>query len=291
MTDSAREQYRARMQRVLDHIDRHLDGDLGVETLAGVAAFSKFHFHRQFTAMFGVGVARFVQGRRLERAAAQLAFRDGTSVTDIAFDAGYAVPEAFGRAFKQATGQTPTAFRADPDWAAQRAALASLSTTGNPIMFQTSDIRIVDMPTTPILFMRHRGNPALIGSTIRRFIAWRRANRLGPQVCATFNIFHTDPDVTPAAEARTDLAIATSRMVAAGDDGIEAGSIPGGRGAVLRITGGDAALAAGFAFLYRDWLPASGMEMRDFPPFCQRITLFPDVPAHDAVTDLFLPLH
>jgi len=38
--------YRARMQRVLDYIDRHLDGDLDLETMRGVAAFSKFHFHR-----------------------------------------------------------------------------------------------------------------------------------------------------------------------------------------------------------------------------------------------------
>lgn len=287
MTETARDQYRARMQRVLDHIDRHLDGDLGVDTLAGIAAFSKFHFHRQFTAMFGVGVARYVQLRRLERAASQLAFRNGLPVTDIAFDAGYAVPEAFGRAFKQATGQTPTAFRADPDWAARQ---ALFKPSGHPIMFHTNQVRLVDMPTTPILLMPHHGDPALIGATIRRFIAWRRANRLGPQVCATFNIFHTDPDVTPAAEARTDLAIATSRAVAAGDDDIEAGVIPGGRCAMLRISGGDAALAAGFAFLYRDWLPASGAAMRDFPPFCQRITLFPDVPAHEAVTDLFLPL-
>ena len=290
MTETTRDQYRARMQRVLDHIDRHLDGDLGIDTLAEVAAFSKFHFHRQFTAMFGVGVARYVQLRRLERAAAQLAFREGTPVTDIAFDAGYAVPEAFGRAFKQATGQTPTAFRADPDWAARQVMLAPLLPSGKPMMFQAKDVRLADMPTTPILFMPHHGDPALIGTTIRRFIAWRRANRLGPQVCATFNIFHTDPDVTPAAEARTDLAIATTRAVAEGDDGVEAGVIPGGRCAVLRITGGDAALAAGFAFLYRDWLPVSGEAMRDFPPFCQRITLFPDVPAREAVTDLFLPL-
>jgi AraC family transcriptional regulator len=34
----------ARMQRVLDHIDRHLDSDLDLETVIGVAAFSKFSF-------------------------------------------------------------------------------------------------------------------------------------------------------------------------------------------------------------------------------------------------------
>ena len=43
-------------------------------------------------------------------------------------------------------------------------------------------------------------------------------------------------------------------------------------------------------FLYRDWLPASGEEPRDFPLYCQRVSFFPDVPEHEAVTDLFLPL-
>ncbi|MDT0188617.1 hypothetical protein Q9S36_51395 [Microbacterium sp. ARD31] len=35
--------YHARMQRVLDHIDRHLDDDLDLETVSAIAAFSKFH--------------------------------------------------------------------------------------------------------------------------------------------------------------------------------------------------------------------------------------------------------
>src|SRR5690349_24282457 len=44
---TALQNYHARMQRALDHIDRHLDGDLDLETVSRVAAFSKFHFHRQ----------------------------------------------------------------------------------------------------------------------------------------------------------------------------------------------------------------------------------------------------
>lgn len=35
--------YHVRMQRALDYIDRHLDGDLDLETASRVAAFSKFH--------------------------------------------------------------------------------------------------------------------------------------------------------------------------------------------------------------------------------------------------------
>ena len=66
--------------------------------------------------------------------------------------------------------------------------------------------------------------------------------------------------------------------------------IPGGRCAVLRVIGGSDDLEAPALYLYRDWLPASGEEPRDFPLYCQRVSFFPDVPEHEAVTDLFLPL-
>jgi AraC family transcriptional regulator len=47
--NAAAEKYRARLRRVLDYIDAHLNEELTVERLSGIAAFSKFHFHRQFT--------------------------------------------------------------------------------------------------------------------------------------------------------------------------------------------------------------------------------------------------
>ncbi len=65
--------YHARMLRVLDHIDQHLDGDLDLEAMSGVAAFSKYHFHRQFTSTFGLTVHRYVQLARMRRASYSLA--------------------------------------------------------------------------------------------------------------------------------------------------------------------------------------------------------------------------
>ncbi|MFC5743747.1 AraC family transcriptional regulator [Dyella tabacisoli] len=56
----AYQRYHARLQRVITYIDVHLSEDLSVETLAAVAAFSPFHFQRQFTPMFGIGVPRFI---------------------------------------------------------------------------------------------------------------------------------------------------------------------------------------------------------------------------------------
>jgi AraC family transcriptional regulator len=291
-TTAAPEHYRARLQRVLDHIDAHLDDDLGLAALASVAAFSKHHFHRQFVAALGVTVHRYVQLARLKRASYRLAFRDDANVTAVALDAGYEAADAFARAFRARIGQVPSAFRKSPDWERWHVAFAPLTHARSTLMtrFTADDVTIREVTDTPVAVMSHRGDPARIGQTIQRFIAWRRAAGLRPNVSATFNVFHDDPRTTPAADYRLDLCAATDRPIAADDTAVAPGVIPGGRCAVLRVVGAGDDLEPAATFLYRDWLPGSGEEPRDFPLYCQRVTLFPDVPAHEAITDLYLPL-
>jgi AraC family transcriptional regulator len=292
MTTTALDAYRARMRRVLDHIDGHLDDDLGLAVLAGVAAFSKHHFHRQFVAAFGVTVHRYVQLARMKRASYRLAFRDDASVGEIALDAGYDAADAFARAFRRRVGQVPSAFRKSPDWARWHTAFGPLSHARSTLVptFSAADVAVRDVPDTPVAVMTHHGDPARLGLTIQRFIAWRRAAGLRPGVSATFNVFRCDPRTTPPADFRLDLCAATDRAIAANDDAVTAGVIPGGRCAVLRVVGASDDLEPAALFLYRDWLPASGEELRDFPLYCRRLTFFPDVPEHEAITDLYLPL-
>ena len=51
--------------------------------------------------------------------------------------------------------------------------------------FTDADIRILDFPATPVALLEHRGDPARIGDTIRRFIAWRRGAGLSPDRSAS----------------------------------------------------------------------------------------------------------
>ncbi|MCQ9154409.1 GyrI-like domain-containing protein [Acidomonas methanolica] len=281
------------MQRVLNHIDRHLDDDLHLDALSGVAAFSKYHFHRQFTAIFGLSVHRYVQLARMKRASYRPAYRQAQSVTDIALDAGYDTPDAFTRAFRQRFGQSPSSFRTSPDWESWLAAFGPLDNARSKLMqkiFTSDDVTIRDVLPTPVAIMEHRGNPATIGTTIQRFIAWRKATGLTPKTSPTFNIFHSDPHTTPPAEYRLDLCVGTDRPVERKGERIESGVIPGGRCAVLRVIGNTDNLEPAALYLYRDWLPGSGEEARGFPLYCQRLAFFPEVPEHEAIAELFLPL-
>lgn len=281
------------MNRALDHVDRHLDAQLDLEAVSAVAAFSKFHFHRQFTATFGLSVHRYIQLSRMKRASFRLAYRDDQSVTQIAMDAGYDAPDAFARAFRQRFGQSPSSFRKSPDWEPWLAALGPLTDARSKLMQQTfnaNDVTIREVAPIPVAIMEHRGPPTTIGATIQRFIAWRKASGLSPKTSETFNIFHCDPRTTNPNDYRMDLCVETDRVFEADRGGILSGAIPGGRCAVLRVVGNTDDLEPAALYLYRDWLPESGEEARDFPLYCQRVALFPEVPEQEAIVDLFLPL-
>lgn len=295
---TSRDDYLIRFARVLAHVDANLDGDLSVETLSGVAAFSKFHFHRQFSALFGLGVYEYVQLTRLKRAAYQLAFRDRQTVLEIALDAGYESSEAFARAFKKRIGQTPSDFRKQPAWGTWQAVSRPLdhirrnAMTRDPANPTTAadDVRVTMFDETRVALLEHRGDVRTIGDSIRKFIAWRKENQVSPRNAALFNILHNDPETTPPGEFALDIAVSTRVPVTDNPYGVVAGTIPGGRCAVVRHIGSDDGLGARIRRLYAEWLPSSGHEPRDYPPFAQRVRFFPDVPESEAVTDVFLPL-
>ena len=290
---TALQHYQARMQRAVDHIEQHLDGELDLATVSRVAAFSSFHFHRQFTAMFGLSLHRYVQLARLKRASHRLAYRDNESVLQIALDAGYEAPDAFARAFRQRFGQSPSAFRKSPDWKPWLAAFGPLDQARSrqmPKTYTPADVTVREVPPTPVAIFEHRGDPDTLGASLQRFIAWRKAAGLSPRNSPTFNVWRSERRPATPADYSVDLCVGTSLPVAADGSGMKAGEIPGGRCAVLRVVGHTDNLEPAALYLYRDWLPASGEEARDFPMYCQRLSFFPEVAEHEAVAEVFLPL-
>ena len=293
MTDDALASYRARFRRVLSYIDAQPGADLSVERLSSVAAFSKFHFHRQFSALFGLSAHAYVQLARMKRASTQLTYESWRSILEIALDNGYESSEAFSRAFRKRFGQAPSNFRADPPWGTYEAAFHELLRIRREHMKKTytpADVEIVHFDETPIAVAEHRGDPARLGETIRRFIEWRRQNGLPPKISATYNILYTDPVTTPPEEFQHDVCCATHKPIADNPQGVIAKLIPAGRCARLRHTGSDDLLRESVHYLYFTWLPQSGEEPRDFPLFAQRVNLYPEVPESEAIVDLFLPL-
>jgi len=293
MTPTAADAYRNRFRKVLEHIDAHLEEELPLEKLSALASFSKFHFHRQFSELLGLAIHQYVHLARMKHAAYALAFRNERPILEIALACGYQSHESFSRAFRKTVGQTPSAFRRDPRWDTWQTIQQPLNESRSRSMNEehpADAVRVIDFPETRAATLEHRGAPHLLVHSIRRFIEWRKDNRLPPRVSATFNVLYDDPETTPPAAFRFALCAATDREIAGNAQGVVAGTIPAGRCAVLRHVGPDDRLPAAVRYLYATWLPESGEEPRDFPLFLQRLTFFPDVPEQEAITDIFLPI-
>jgi AraC family transcriptional regulator len=292
LTASSVDIYHARFRKVLEYIDAHLDDDLTVEHLSSVAAFSKYHFHRQFSELFGVNLYKYVHLNRLKYASYQLAFRE-SQVIEIALAIGYENHESFSRAFKKSIGQTPSEFRKQPQWDIWNSTYQPLTDLRCKYMkpeYQPAQVKLIFFNNTKVAAFEHRGNPNLIGNSVRKFIEWRKQNNLPPKVSATFNILYDNPSETPPDDYRLDICASTERNVIDNPFGVVEKIIPSGRCAVLRHLGSDSNISSRISYLYSTWLPQSKEEPRDFPLYLQRVSFFPDVPEHEAITDIFLPL-
>src|SRR5688572_8989705 len=102
-------------QYILDHIDEPLNR----EVLASVANFSVPHLHRIFTGCVGENIATYVRRIRLERAGRKLRM-GAVDIMEVALAAGYKTHAAFGKAFKQQYGLSPSEFRQLNCWEATK---------------------------------------------------------------------------------------------------------------------------------------------------------------------------
>ena len=153
------------------------------------------------------------------------------------------------------------------------------------------DVTIIDFPATDVAVLAHRGAPALLNNTVQQFIGWRKRTGLSPvNHSETFGICYDDPNTTPADQFRFDVCGSVMAPVPENPEGVITGQIPAGRCAVVRHHGSLDEVGQAAYYLYREWLPASGEELRDFPLFFHYRNLRQDTPENELVTDVCLPL-
>ena len=99
------------LRRARDHIDRNFTEPIDLDTVASVAGFSKFHFHRLFVATYGLTPAQHLSQRRIERAQDYLRATNLT-VTEVCVAVGFSSLGSFSSRFREIVGESPSAFQA-----------------------------------------------------------------------------------------------------------------------------------------------------------------------------------
>ncbi|MBB4017820.1 AraC family transcriptional regulator [Chelatococcus caeni] len=276
--------YAERIARVATHIAGHLDGDLSLERLAGIACLSPYHFHRIYRAMTGETAAETARRLRLHRAAHGLVASQ-SPIARIAARAGYGSVAAFTRAFAASYGHAPAAYR-------RRGRL--LPGAGRPHeedgpMTSPWTVTLQPMSALRLAAIRHVGPYMEIGRAFDRLMPWAAARGLLGPGAVTVGVYYDDPGSVAAKDLRSDAGITVGPEVE-DDATVHIVPIAAGTHAVLRHRGPYAELERAYDWLYRAWLPASGHEPADRPPYEIYRNDPREVPAQDLVTDICLPL-
>ena len=153
------------------------------------------------------------------------------------------------------------------------------------------DVKIVQFSATPIAVLEHRGSPKLLNDSVSRFIDWRKQSGLSPvRTSHTYGLAYDDPNTSDPEAFRFDICGSVKTAVPENSHGVLNKTIPAGRCASLRHLGSHDDIGTSVYYLYRQWLPESGEELRDFPCFFHYLNLITDVDEHELITDIYLPL-
>ena len=98
------------LARIDAYLEAHADGPITLETLAGLANLSVFHFARRFKLTTGTSPYQYVLGWKIRRAQ-HLLRRGSAPVAAIGDALGFATPAHFSVAFKRVVGQSPREYQ------------------------------------------------------------------------------------------------------------------------------------------------------------------------------------
>ncbi len=253
--------YEQRINEVIKFIGKHLDEELSLVQLSRVACFSKYHFHRLFTAYTGLSLRQYIKWLRLKRAAHQLIIDKESTIIEIALNAGFESHESFTRAFKQACGETPRDFRLKSSWNAWEKPYF-LSKEKEQVM----NVSIKNLPSRRLAAVEHYGDPQKLGESINKLIAWAKNQTINLHLKPgeSFGFGYGDPRQVSPEEFRFDLAITVPQTLKLEGE-IKEKILPAGRYAVAMHKGSRELIGDTVYGLYRDWLPTSNEELGDLP--------------------------
>jgi AraC family transcriptional regulator len=291
-----RDEYIARINRVIDYIEKNIDKELSLESLANVANFSRYHFHRIFKAMMGETLNQFILRIRIERAATLLTHNPKMSITEIAFDCGFSGSATFARAFKDAFDMPASEWRTTGHQHHRKNCKTNskqsksvgkigkdLSTSSYYIDAQTNNpkwrikmmdknqitVEVKEFPELHVAYLRHigpyQGDGKLFGQLIGKLMKWAGARGLinFPNTQLLI-VYHDDPKVTEDEKLRTSVCLTIPKETAV-DGEFGKMTVHGGAYAVAGFELDDDEFQQAWDTVYGAWLPDSGYQPDNYP--------------------------
>ncbi|MFN8440818.1 MAG: AraC family transcriptional regulator [Caldilineaceae bacterium] len=266
--------YQQRIDAVISYVRENLDAELSLETLAKVANFSPFHFHRIFKALTEETINDMVVRLRLERAASLLRGTPQLSVTDAAFVSGFNSVATFSRSFKKRYGvaastwdrQTPLK-NSKIDQHPEGLPRYTATMLGEFAAQDAYRVTLRSLPTQRLATIRvydAYSHWSQIVSSYERLLAW--FCRQGGQLAQTtlYGMSQDDPEITPLRLCRFDWCLSVpAHWQTSGE--VNVIDFPACQVATIPMTGDATQEDRILQYLFRYWLPRSRYQPANLP--------------------------
>ena len=306
-------EYKSRINRVFDYIEKNIEKQLDLEELASVANFSKYHFHRIFQGMVGETPYQFILRLRLEKAASILLSNPKKSVTDIAIETGFADLSNFSKNFKMFfqvsasqwrknnvcqqsninsnNNQIESNLRKAENQSSMYFCSESKTIKWRTNMKLNKSVEVKELPKMTVAYIRYtgayKGDSKLFERLWNKLFSWAGPRGLTQQPdLKSLVLYHDDPNITEADKLRLSVCISVPK-----DTKVEGEvgklTIEGGKYLIARFELNEQQFQQAWGWVYGSWFPTSGYQPDDKPCF----EMYPEEPKDGIfVVDICVPV-
>ncbi|WP_108805443.1 GyrI-like domain-containing protein [Aquimarina sp. Aq107] len=302
--EQSNKEYINRINLVLIYIDEYLDEDLSLESVAKVALYSPFHFHRIFKAVIGETLNSYVNRRRIEKIALELMHKNEVSIAELSLQYGFSSNSSFTRAFKNFYGVSPTDFRKQLPGKFSKISKVESKIGQEESIFEkyicninnhlnwikmNAKIEVIEVPELHFASITHIGIEG-IGNVFEKLIKWGRSKGIMETPDTKMaRIFHDSFKVTSPDKVRMSVCILMNEpFVSEGE--ISPVIIKKGRNIVgsFEITPEDFEKSWSSLFV---WMNEQGYKKSEVTPFEIYHNDFRNHPDNKCLVDFYIPIH
>jgi AraC family transcriptional regulator len=305
----SKQEYIARINRVMDYIGRNLDKPIDLSVMADIASFSPYHFHRIFTYIVGETPNNFVLRIKLEKAGQLLQDSPKVTISEIATQCGFGNNSSFSRAFRSYFGMSAKEFR-EQDKAIyikdgirysknckpiskigknpQQINAQLCSVEFNKLIIMDTKIEIKQMPELNLIYCRHMGAFNKIGQAYENLFKWAIPRGLVTPETKTVTVYHDDPSITSIDKVRQDASI-----IVKGDVKVEGeigkSTVRAGKYAVGRFEIKETEFEEAWNTMC-SWFTESGYQPEDGSTYELYHNDYREHPEHRFIVDICIPV-
>lgn len=308
--DKSGAEYQARINRVMDYIEKHIDQPIDLASLAEIACFSPFHFHRMFTFLVGETPNNFLLRIRIEKAAYLLRGDKNRSISEIAYSCGFNNASSFSRTFRKYFSCTAKDFRetekgifaVDGLFYSKNGQLLSknhqkhldidsqfCSVEFKNLIIMNTKIEVKEMPEMKVIYCRHTGQFHLIYKAYEKLIKWAAPrNLLNFPETKSLTVYHDDPSITDIEKVRQDACITVVGDVKV-DGEIGKMTVAGGKYVVGRFEIGETEFQQAWNTMCL-WFTESGYQQGDSNTYELYHNDYTQHPERKHILDICIPV-